>query len=157
MNYDELKKKHPELNWAEAEEVNPEDLEAAAELFDRIAKQKRQELLEASAPKEFTGEFRPTDKDPLVGFVGYLETSFEKLVSHFGLPNGEGADYKVSTKWILEDRKGHIITIYDYKETNLYSNEYPTVDKFRKRKSYQWHIGSNSYDAVQQLVKLFEK
>jgi hypothetical protein len=31
MSYDDLKKKYPDLNWQEAEEVCPEDLQAAAD------------------------------------------------------------------------------------------------------------------------------
>ena len=34
--YEELKLKHPELNWNEADDVFEENLEAAAELYDRI-------------------------------------------------------------------------------------------------------------------------
>lgn len=157
MNYDELKKKHPELNWAEAENADPEDLEAAAELFDRIAKQKRQDYLQSLVPKEFTGKVRPVDRLPYgTSLIGYLETSFETLVKHFGLPNGTGDDYKVSTEWILEDDKGRTITIYDYKETNLYSSENPTVEQFRRRKSYQWHVGGQTPLAAELLVKMIE-
>jgi len=34
--FEAFKKAHPELNWEEAEEIHPEDLEAAAEFFDRL-------------------------------------------------------------------------------------------------------------------------
>ncbi len=34
--YEKLKTRHPELNWVEAEEQSDEDLEAAAELYDKI-------------------------------------------------------------------------------------------------------------------------
>jgi len=158
MNYDELKKKHPELNWAEAEDVDPEELEAAAELFDSIAKQKRQEYINSLVPKKFTGPIHPskTRLNLGPGFKGYLETSFENLVKHFGLPNSEGDNYKVSTEWVLEDEEGNIITIYDYKETNLYSQGYPSVDQFRKMKSYQWHIGAFTNTSVELLVKMIE-
>jgi hypothetical protein len=157
MNYDELKKKHPELNWAEAENADPEELEAAAELFDKIAKQKRQEYLNSLVPKEFNPKVWPSDDTPYnTSFIGYLDTSFENLIRHFGLPNGIGDDYKVSTKWILHDYKGRIITIYDYKETNLYSDENPSVEEFRRRKSYQWHIGGTTPEAAQLLVEIIE-
>jgi hypothetical protein len=36
MNYEEVKAKHPDWNWAEAEEVSSDDLEAAAEMFDKL-------------------------------------------------------------------------------------------------------------------------
>lgn len=41
MNYEELKAKHPDWNWAEAEEINEEDLEAAADMYDRIIKEQK--------------------------------------------------------------------------------------------------------------------
>jgi hypothetical protein len=157
MNYEELKKKHPDWNWEEAEEASSEELEAAADLYDNLARQKRQEYLRSITPTVFTGHFRPSKKTNLgTGFKGYLETSFEELVKHFGMPNGEGDDYKVSTEWILEDEKGRIVTIYDYKETNLYSRSYPSVEQFRKRKSYQWHIGAQTTLSVELLVKMIE-
>jgi hypothetical protein len=34
--FEQFKKYHPELNWEEAEEISPEDLEAAAEFFDQL-------------------------------------------------------------------------------------------------------------------------
>ncbi len=36
MNYEDLKRKYPELNWKEAEEIDEEDLQAAADLLDRM-------------------------------------------------------------------------------------------------------------------------
>jgi len=155
MNYDELKKKHPELNWAEAEDVNPEELEAAAELFDKIAKQKRQEHLERVIPQDWNQGYWPTTKHPEGGLAGYVETSFENLVRHFGLPNGNGDDYKVSTEWLLEESSGLIISIYDYKETNLYDGGLPSVDQFRRQKSYNWHIGGSQkgVEIINHIIK----
>lgn len=147
MNYDELKKKHPELNWAEAEEADPEELEAAAELFDRIATQKRHEALLARSPKSFSGKlFRPTRKNPIrhISFAGYVESSFAELVSLFGLPNSPGDNYKTSTECVLEYEKGQFAKIYDYKETILYSRSMESVDKFRRRKLYGWHIAATT-------------
>ena len=36
MTYDELKIKYPDLNWKGADEASPEDLEAAAEYWDKL-------------------------------------------------------------------------------------------------------------------------
>jgi len=36
MPYEELKLKHPDWNWQEAEEISEEDLEAATEYYDRL-------------------------------------------------------------------------------------------------------------------------
>ena len=41
MTYEELKAKHPELNWSEAEEINEDDVQAAAELFDKLKSEKK--------------------------------------------------------------------------------------------------------------------
>jgi len=34
--YDRLKKKYPDLNWNELHEIDPDDIEAAAELYDKL-------------------------------------------------------------------------------------------------------------------------
>jgi len=34
--YGKLKEKHPDWNWKEAEEVSDDDLQAAAEYFDKL-------------------------------------------------------------------------------------------------------------------------
>lgn len=36
MTYKEIKKKYPKLNWQEAEEIDQEELEAAASYFNRM-------------------------------------------------------------------------------------------------------------------------
>jgi len=36
MKYEDYKMKYPDLNWQEAEEVCPEDLEAASDMLDRL-------------------------------------------------------------------------------------------------------------------------
>lgn len=36
--FEALKKKYPDLNWKEAEEVFEEDLDAAADLYDNLLK-----------------------------------------------------------------------------------------------------------------------
>lgn len=46
-SYEEFKAKHPDLNWKEAEnEIGDEDLEAAADMFDRISKDSVDEAYE---------------------------------------------------------------------------------------------------------------
>lgn len=36
MTYDKIKNKYPDWNWDEADEISEEDLEAAANLFDKL-------------------------------------------------------------------------------------------------------------------------
>jgi hypothetical protein len=76
---------------------------------------------------------------------GYVTCSYAELVSVFGEPDPRGSDgYKVSTEWNIEDtEEGRSFTLYDYKETNLYSPSLPTVQQFRNQRSYEWHIGGD--------------
>lgn len=46
MTYEELKAKHPDWNWDEAEEIfetHPDDIDAGAEYFDRLVKTKKKD------------------------------------------------------------------------------------------------------------------
>jgi len=97
--------------------------------------------------------FKISNKSPIgTSLQGMIPINYNKLVDLFGLPNSKGDDYKVSTEWILEDNLGRIVTIYDYKETNLYSSELPTVSKFRKLNIYDWHIGANDKQTANDLI-----
>jgi hypothetical protein len=70
-----------------------------------------------------------------------FESSYAHLVSLFGEPNSEADRYKVSTEWVVQNDDGVVFTIYDYKQTNLYSSRLPSVESFRARTNYEWHIG----------------
>jgi len=41
MTYKKLKAKHPDWNWAETEEIHKENLQAAADMFNRIMKERK--------------------------------------------------------------------------------------------------------------------
>lgn len=96
--------------------------------------------------------FKPTNKylEQSV-FIGKYETSYKNLVKIFGKPNGEGDNYKISTEWVLEDDKGNIVSISDYKMTNLYDSSYPSVYKFRNELSYDWNIFSDNKEILKDL------
>jgi len=36
LDFEEYRKRHPNFNWKEVEEIPPEDLDAAAEFWDRL-------------------------------------------------------------------------------------------------------------------------
>ncbi len=93
------------------------------------------------------------DSDKVVGtcLQGYIEASYERLHYLFGEPIGQPDPYKVSTEWIIQFDDGVVATIYDYKETNVYDPCGPTVDEFRARPSYDWHIGGKSKDIVDRV------
>ena len=42
MSYEDLKNKHPELNWSEAEnEIDDSDLGAASDMFDKLVSERK--------------------------------------------------------------------------------------------------------------------
>ena len=84
---------------------------------------------------------QPTDPARRVGTAlrGYIILPYSTLEAAFGPPNHSDS-HKISTGWVLE-HNNTIITIYDWKETHLYSPELPSVSEFRQRPRYCWHVG----------------
>lgn len=74
---------------------------------------------------------------------GHVTTSYARLLALFGEPNGGTDEYKVSTEYALEF-EGKCFSLYDYKETSLYSRDYPSVAEFRALPEYGWHIGGEN-------------
>lgn len=74
-----------------------------------------------------------------MSLIGYYTTSYRKLVDMFGPPS-DGDGYKVSTEWIVTYNDS-TYTIYDYKDTDLYDEFLPSVEEFRSKCYYKWHIG----------------
>lgn len=66
---------------------------------------------------------------------GYVVTTFDDLVSVFGPPHMEKGD-KITVEWCFETDDGIRFTIYDWKLLST------------PLKSYSWHIGGHSYQAV---------
>lgn len=86
----------------------------------------------------------------------YLKLPYARIVAVLGEPSPDSTDgYKVSTEWDLQFEDGTVATVYDYKETNLYSDELPSPEKLRASKFSDWHIGGFSMKAVFRLRELF--
>lgn len=88
---------------------------------------------------------------------GYVETSFAALQAVLGPPNDKGDGYKVSTEWVLEGPTGEAATLYDYKMTDLYSEGYGSVEDFRARSSYRWHVGAHERKTADEFVAWLTK
>jgi hypothetical protein len=76
---------------------------------------------------------------------GYFNATYSELVDAFGEPEIMN-NYKVSTEWAFSADNGAVFTLYDYKDTNLYSRELPSPEAFRLRhmtKEYGWHLGAH--------------
>ena len=98
-------------------------------------------------------KFKKTNKSTIgTSLSGTFTGSYYELVEILGEPNSNGDACKISTKWILEDVYGNVVTIYDYKATELYSKELPTVEEFRELPEYEWHVGSKNKEVAQNLI-----
>ena len=73
----------------------------------------------------------------------------------FGPPE-EGDQYKVSTEWTFKG-EGGIFTIYDWKATDLYGDEYSSVEEFRSLPAYEWHIGAANKESALRFKAWVEK
>jgi len=92
---------------------------------------------------------------PVFNYALKLTTSYAELVRRFGEPN-DGDEYKVSSEWILiEESTGAIITIHDWKATELYDDDYPTLEKFRELPLYEWHVGGFYAPAALRFLEEF--
>jgi hypothetical protein len=78
------------------------------------------------------------------GLMDYVTAPYSKLRELLGEP-GRSDGYKVSTEWVFESDDGAVITLYDYKETDLYDTGLPSVEQFRAKPQHQWHIGGNNH------------
>lgn len=78
--------------------------------------------------------------------VGYIETTYNKLVKVFGEPTNStrSGDNKTTIEWHIKFDDGTVATIYDYKNYDW------SLSKV-KTKNRDWHIGGNSQDAVTKI------
>jgi hypothetical protein len=81
---------------------------------------------------------------------GYIEGNYQKMVELFGEPI-ESDGYKVSSEWIFESETGDVVTVYDWKSTNLYDEDLPSIEEFRRFSQCTFHLGSNSSTVVNQF------
>ena len=73
---------------------------------------------------------------------GYLQDiSFEKLVEVFGKPV-QGDDYKVAFEWVVQSECGEILTIYPWKNTDMYDDSLPSVSEMKKTNT-EWNVGGH--------------
>lgn len=89
---------------------------------------------------------------------GYISLVYSDIVLAFGEPMPEGDEYKVSSEWIFyNDETGEHFTLYDWKSTNLYDDELPSVEEFRaSQEPYEFHIGGESgldVESVKELIR----
>lgn len=103
-------------------------------------------------------QFELTSHSPMgTSLKNYFCASYKELEELLGKPNSEGDQCKVSTEWVFKETDtGEIVTLYDYKETNLYSREMPSVEEFRSRNQYDWHIGAKEERTAKEFIRWLE-
>lgn len=69
-----------------------------------------------------------------------IQACYRDLVKLFGEPLDGGCE-KVSGEWLFEGENGELISVYDYKSTDLYDGTYPTVEEFREQDWAEFSIG----------------
>ena len=71
-----------------------------------------------------------------------IKATYAEVFAAFGEPL-PGDDYKVSGEWAFIDDNGGSYTIYDWKSTNLYEPENPTIPAFRASTTiHNFYIGA---------------
>lgn len=79
--------------------------------------------------------------------LGYLNASYDRIVSLFGLPHG-GDGYKIDAEWDILFDDGLVATIYNYKNGKNYCGSHgERVEEIDK-----WNIGGYN-DAVVERVR----
>ncbi len=71
---------------------------------------------------------------------GYANFDYKHMRELFGEPN-ESDGYKVSGEWVFEATNGDVFTVYDWKSTNLYDSDLPSVEEFRASGVNTFNIG----------------
>jgi len=89
------------------------------------------------------------------GFQEYLEGfNYKKIEAVFGRPLSREGDGKISGEWHFQDGEGGVWSLYDYKETDLYSRGKPTVAEWRNSiKDQQYHIGGRGKHGTAMFMK----
>lgn len=84
--------------------------------------------------------------------------SFSAIQSTFSSYKTISDGYKVSTQWNFENSSGVVVCVYDYKETNLYYHDLPSISDFlisTEKEGYEWHVGSMKKEYASKFLDWF--
>jgi hypothetical protein len=90
----------------------------------------------------------PKDRAIGTGFKAAVETTYQNLVDIFGEPQ-KGDGYKTEAQWRVLLPKDKILTIYNYKNSQCYSDKYPPVTEVK-----EWHVGGHGNDIVDIFLRM---
>ena len=87
---------------------------------------------------------------------GHITAVYSDLEEILGQPE-ECDGYKVSGEWTLTDSDGNVVTLYDWKSTELYDDSLPSVRQFRRNPDEQeFNIGGHDRAAADNFRKTLE-
>lgn len=97
----------------------------------------------------------PETVDDGTSRMGEIMVAPADLVRAFG-PPGESDEHKVSGEWTFYNEKtGVIFTVYDWKMTSLYDEEYPSPEQlWSSEEEVQINIGGNHKGDVEEFKRL---
>ena len=80
---------------------------------------------------------------------GYIYINHAELCEIFGDENSQGDGYKVDAEWSISFADGTYATIYNWKDGKNYCGE----DGLDVPEITEWHIGGQSYQAVERVLE----
>ena len=83
--------------------------------------------------------------------IGYVSTSYQKLVETFGHPLK--GDYKTDAEWDIQFSDGMVGTIYNWKNGKNYCGE----DGYELHEIDSWHIGGLKPQVETRIKLLLDK
>ena len=87
---------------------------------------------------------------------GHITAVYSDLEEILGQPE-ECDGYKVSGQWTLTDSDGNVVTLYDWKSTELYDDSLPSVKQFRRNSDEQeFNIGGRDFMAAENFRETLE-
>jgi hypothetical protein len=74
---------------------------------------------------------------------GCIDIAYADLERAFGVPT-ESDGCKISGEWVFTDQVDNVYTLFDWKVTNLYNSEYPSVEEFRNQTIAEFQTGGGN-------------
>ena len=85
---------------------------------------------------------------------GHVRARFSDIVRVLGEPLSDDDGYKVSGCWTLTDDNGNVVTLYDWKCSNLYDENLPSVEQFRASTNVTtFNVGAHDYGAARRFIE----
>lgn len=88
---------------------------------------------------------------------GTIEAVPATLTKLFGKPEA-GDGWKVSTEWVFQNDLGELVSIYDFKQTSVYSDDLPSPAGLRASKTpVEFSVGASNLEAFLDFERWLQK